>query len=480
MRETFAGTSAVGGKGQELTPAPARDSDGTHRADSAEFARRLSGLLRAQPLCGVILCELLGLAEVGEMLGIHGRGALLGAIATTLRRSVGEGNDHTATAATDSGEQNPSHNQLAAGPMVMEIGSSRFAIFLPTVTDVVRLVRSAQAFLALASRPHPTAGGEVVVHGVAGVLVAGPHDAADAMGRAEFACHEARRIGFGKVVAYEPELATAAGERLQITSGVGQAAVRGELRVEFQPINDLRSADVVGAEALVRWQHPELGILPPATFIPIAEQSDAIVGVGQWVLEQACDQLVVWSKQRSTAALVMNVNVSTRQLDDLTFPAMVRSVLTGRSLDPALLTLELTETTLIGDTASIRDAMAALKAVGVRLALDDFGVGYSSLSYLTRLPVDIVKIDRAFIRDLETSSTARELVGSIVEMAHRLSLQVVAEGIETREQRAHALRLGCDLGQGYYFHDPVTGQSRVGPDDSELDGQMRLSFSDLA
>ncbi len=476
MRRTFAGTSTEGGKGHDPTPAPTRETDSAYRADSAEFAVRLGDNLRIQPACGVILCEMLGLAEVGEMLGINGRGALIAAIAATLRRAVSD-RDYLGEAA-QIGVAGP--DRLSPVHSVMEIGHSRFAILLPAVTDAVRLVRTAKAFLALASRPHPLVGGEVVVHGVAGVLVAGSDDAHDAMARAEFACHEARRLGFGQVVAYEPGLSTAAGQRLQMTSGVGQAAVRGELRVEFQPINDLRTAAVVGAEALVRWQHPDLGMLRPASFIPIAEQSNAIVGVGQWVLEQACDQLVAWSRDRATAGFFMNVNVSTRQLEDLTFPALVRRVLKSRSLDPALLTLELTETTLIGDTTSMREALVALKAVGVRLALDDFGVGYSSLSYLTRLPVDIVKIDSAFIRDLETSSTARELVGSITEMTHRLFLQVVAEGIETRAQRSHALRLGCDLGQGYYFHDPVTGRSLVEPDDSELDGQMRLSFSDLA
>lgn len=223
MWKTFAGTSTAGGKGQEPRPAPGRESDGAHRADAAEFAVRLGEQLRLHPFCGVILCEMLGMAEVGEMLGIHGRGALVAAIATTLRCAVGDHADFVDRA--DIGVSSPTPDGLGDDQRVMEIGHSRFAILLPAVTDVVRLVHSAHAFLALASRPHLLRGGEVVVHGVAGVLVAGLDDADDAMGRAEFACHEARRIGFGQVVAYESALATAASERLQITSGVGQAAV---------------------------------------------------------------------------------------------------------------------------------------------------------------------------------------------------------------------------------------------------------------
>jgi EAL domain-containing protein (putative c-di-GMP-specific phosphodiesterase class I) len=456
MRNTFEGASQHPGEQGQLTPLEQHEWLQTATADREKFLHRLHEALILQPTCGIIFCELLGLAEVGETIGAPGRGALLAAMSARLRSAV------------------------EAGDVVMMISESQFGVLLPTVSDPTRLVDCAQRLLAHASQPHDLAHGEVVVHGIAGAVVAGHTDASGALDRAEFACDEARRFGFGHVVLYDRGLATAASQRLQITSGVGQAAVRNELRVEYQPVNNLRSGAVVGVEALVRWHHPDLGLLSPVRFIPIAEKTDAIVGIGQWVLEQACDQLAVWAQSESTAKRFMNVNVSARQLDDLSFPALVRSVLKSRGVDPTLLTLELTETTLIGDTARMNEALAALKAVGVRLALDDFGVGYSSLSYLRRLPVDIVKIDRAFIGDLETSETARELVGSITEMARRLNLVVVAEGIETEGQRALALRLGCTHGQGYYFHDPATGRSRASNDGADADGQLRMAFSGLA
>jgi EAL domain-containing protein (putative c-di-GMP-specific phosphodiesterase class I)/GGDEF domain-containing protein len=403
-------------------------------ATALPFGREgLANALRHQldmvPRCGVVFLQCVGLAELAEALGSQGRALLLSGITQTLRQSVGQSD------------------------LVVGCGDGRFGILMPGVSDIAAMAEFALRLVAVTSEPRIILEREIVMHSVAGVAPADCNDVDAGIDHATLACREARRFGLGQVAMYTAQLAQEAQQRLQLTSGVGFAAARQELHVVYQAINDLVTGDIVGEEALVRWNHPELGLVAPNDFIPIAEESSAIVGIGRWVLEQACDRMVTLAGEHATAPK-MHVNVSARQLEDLTFPSTVRDILAARNLDPGMLTLELTETGVIDDTDRTKEALDALKGVGVRLAIDDFGVGYSSLSYLSRLPVDAVKIDRAFIAGLGTASADGEVVRMITHAALRMNLDVVAEGIETEQQRDEVVRLGCVLGQGFLFGQP--------------------------
>jgi EAL domain-containing protein (putative c-di-GMP-specific phosphodiesterase class I) len=353
----------------------------------------------------------------------------LSGIGLTLRKAVGESD------------------------LVVGFGDGQFGILMPGTSDVSAMAEFAMRLVEATSQPRSIFGREIVMHAVAGVAQADYDDVDAGIDHAALACREARRFGLGQVAIYTAQLALEAGQRLQMTSGVGLAAARQELRVVYQTINDLVTGEVVGEEALVRWHHRELGLVAPKDFIPIAEESRAIVSIGRWVLEQACDRMVVLASESENPPK-MHVNVSARQLEDLSFPATVRSILAQRELHPGTLTLELTESVIIDDTDRTKEALDALKAIGVRLAIDDFGVGYSSLSYLSRLPFDAVKIDRAFIAGLGTDSADGEVIRMIAGVASRMRVEVVAEGIETEEQRNEVVRLGCVLGQGFLFGTP--------------------------
>jgi EAL domain-containing protein (putative c-di-GMP-specific phosphodiesterase class I)/GGDEF domain-containing protein len=403
-------------------------------ATAAPFGREgLCDALRHQfgivPRCGVIVLHCVGVAEISEALGSSGRALLLSNINQALRLAVGESD------------------------LVVAFGDGQFGILMPGTGDMAAMAEFATQLVEVTSQPITIFDREIVMHAVAGVAPADYDDVDAGIDHAALACREARRFGLGQVAIYTAQLATDAAQRLQLTSGVGFAAARQELRVVYQTINDLVTGEVVGEEALVRWHHRELGLVAPDDFIPIAEESRAIVSIGRWVLEQACDRMVALANEFDDPPK-MHVNVSARQLEDLTFPATVRSILAQRELDAGMLTLELTESVIIDDTNRTKDALDALKAIGVRLAIDDFGVGYSSLSYLSRLPFDAVKIDRAFIAGLGTDSADGEVIRMIANVGSRMGVDVVAEGIETEQQRNEVVRLGCLLGQGFLFGMP--------------------------
>jgi EAL domain-containing protein (putative c-di-GMP-specific phosphodiesterase class I) len=211
----------------------------------------------------------------------------------------------------------------------------------------------------------------------------------------------------------------------------------------------------VGAEALIRWPHPERGMISPAEFIPLAEETGLIVPLGRWVLETACRQLVSWASTPETAQLTLSVNVSARQIYQPDFVDQVLEVVEKSGADPRRLKLELTESTLASDIAGVIEKMRLLKQKGIGFALDDFGTGYSSLTYLKRLPLDELKIDQSFVRDVLTDSNDAAIARTIVALAHSLGLEVIAEGVETPEQWKFLAELGCPAYQGYYFARPV-------------------------
>ncbi len=267
---------------------------------------------------------------------------------------------------------------------------------------------------------------------------------------ANIAMHEAKRGGKARFVSFEPHMHEAARRRHRLGHELHRALAEDEFVVHYQPVVDLTSGQVIGAEALVRWQHPTRGLVGPDNFISRAEETGLIVPLGAWVLRQACVEAVTWQRETGRA-LTVAVNVSGRQLREPDFAMTVRATLEETGLSPALLCLEMTESILMERDDDGLDMLLALRQEGVHLAIDDFGTGYSSLAALRRLPVDQLKIDRSFVAGLPADEDAATIVWAIVHLGHTLGLKVLAEGVETAEQRADLLRFGCDEGQGFLF-----------------------------
>jgi EAL domain-containing protein (putative c-di-GMP-specific phosphodiesterase class I) len=243
-------------------------------------------------------------------------------------------------------------------------------------------------------------------------------------------------------------------EHLVILNGLRRALERKELVLHYQPQISLTSGAVIGVEALIRWQHPELGLVPPARFIAIAEDSGLIVPIGEWVIHEACRQAMAW-QQAGLPPLLMAVNLSAVQFRRGNVEQTVTHALQASGLDASLLELELTESILIQNVEQVLAAVKRLKLLGVKLSIDDFGTGYSSLSYLKRFDIDKLKIDRSFIRDLATDPDDAAIVRAIIQMAHSLNLTVIAEGVETLDMLQRLRDFQCDEAQGYHFARPM-------------------------
>jgi EAL domain-containing protein (putative c-di-GMP-specific phosphodiesterase class I) len=242
-----------------------------------------------------------------------------------------------------------------------------------------------------------------------------------------------------------------------LESGLRAALERRQLQLHYQPQIDARSGRVVGVEALARWNHPEWGQVPPSQFIPVAEDSGLIIPIGRWVLEEACRQNHAW-QQAGIPAIRVGVNLSALQFRQSDFQEVVRAALILSKLPPHCLELELTESILMRDVAQNNTDLLALSELGVQFAVDDFGTGYSSLSYLKRFPIDRLKVDRSFIRNVTTDANDAAIVRAVISLAHSMQMSVIAEGVETREQFDFLLAEGCDQVQGYYFARPMAAE----------------------
>jgi diguanylate cyclase (GGDEF)-like protein/PAS domain S-box-containing protein len=274
---------------------------------------------------------------------------------------------------------------------------------------------------------------------------------------ADVAMYRAKGRGKGQYAVFEPAMRAAAVERLALEGDLRAALVHNELYLVYQPVVELSSGRISGAEALVRWQHPTRGLVPPNEFIPFAEETGLIIAVGRWVLAEACRQGVEWQRKqrRGERRLAVGVNVSSRQLQDPSFVDDVANILAESRIEPSSVVLELTESAVVENPTVTIDRLRALKALGVRLAIDDFGTGYSALSYLQQFPIDVLKIDKSFIDGLCRGGTHAALARMIVALGDALGVDCVAEGIEGEEQHTLLLELGCALGQGYLFSRPV-------------------------
>ena len=274
---------------------------------------------------------------------------------------------------------------------------------------------------------------------------------------ADCALYDAKRAGGNRWLQFASEMQTAARERVELEMDLRHALAREQFHLVYQPILDLERETVIAAEALLRWEHPDRGLVPPVVFIPLAEHRGEILAIGRWVLQTACAQTADW--HRAGHALGISVNVSPRQLEQPDFVGEVAATLAQTGLQAAALTLEITETALMRNPDDAAVKLADLKALGVRIAVDDFGTGYSSLGYLLRFPVDELKIDRSFIAGISSSARSDALVHTLVSLGDTLGLQTLAEGIEETGQLDRLRDEGCQLGQGYLFARPLEAQA---------------------
>jgi EAL domain-containing protein (putative c-di-GMP-specific phosphodiesterase class I) len=335
-------------------------------------------------------------------------------------------------------------------------------VLLEEETDASEALRVAQRIAESLREPFTVNDHQVNLSTSVGIALGSAHtndDPERMLRNADAAMYRAKEQGPGRYAALDPAMQTRAQERLELETELRRALEQGEFVLYYQPEVSLHNGSMVGFEALLRWQHPERGLLTPSAFLPLAEETDLIVPIGRWVLEEACQQAKRWEeKYPSAPPTTMEVNLSSRQLARRGLVRTIEEALTRAGVEAPTLALDLTETTLIKALEDDAQALDALKKMGIRLYLDDFGTGYSSLSYLRRLPVDLVKVDRPFVKWLGEKATDTALVRMIIDLCHTLGVEVLAMGVETSEQAALLRDMGCDLGQGYYFAGPLPGE----------------------
>jgi diguanylate cyclase (GGDEF)-like protein len=351
---------------------------------------------------------------------------------------------------------------LRGGDKLARLGGDELAIVCHnarTVEDVATLARRIRSVFdevfVLES------GDEVYLGASLGVAASIGHNDTPArlLRDADVAMFAAKELGRGRIELFDDAMRERAVSRLETEGSLRRALLRGEFRVHYQPLVHFERSEVIGFEALVRWEHPVRGLLPPAEFLEIAEETGLIVPIGAWVLQEACAQAARWSAESPDSPnLTVSVNLSARQLSDPELVSTVEGALASVHLDPALLVLEVTESMLMEDADRAVDVLQKLAKQGVRVGIDDFGTGQSSLGYLKSLPVHTLKIDRSFVDGLGHDHEDHAIVAAVVSLGHSLGLTVLAEGIENSAQLAELRSLGCDLGQGYYFAYPQPGE----------------------
>jgi len=355
---------------------------------------------------------------------------------------------------------------IRPGDTLARLSGDEFVIVCETITKKLQIHMIARRIVEALGTPFPLNDVVVEVSASVGIAFSAPKgtDPEELLREADIAMYQAKRRGGGTHQVVDVREQGLAERLVLLQRDLGLAVERGELRNEYQPIVRISDGRILGAEALLRWDHPSFGLIPPTTLIPLAEQSGAINDIGRWVLERACPDLRRWSQAAQwangrAAAFGMAVNVSAHQLMAPDFVATVAEVLEATGTVPHDLTLEITESVFIHDPKRAQVVLSDLKVLGVLIALDDFGTGYSSLSFLKQFPVDSVKIDRIFTADLVHDSASHAIVSKMIELAHLLDLSVVTEGVETAAQRDEALLMGSECYQGYYFARPMSAES---------------------
>ena len=396
-------------------------------------AHALARQVRSRGAVSVLFSDLDDFKTVNDSLGHEAGDQLLVAVAERLR-AVMRPEDTTA-----------------------RFGGDEFAILLEE-TDQDGTRRAAERILEALRSPFEFHGRQVVMRASIGAAYTadGSTEPDDLLRQADLAMYTAKTSGKGRFAFYEPHMHEAAVTRMELKGDLEQAIANRDFELHYQPIVDLRSGQVTGVEALVRWRHAERGLVLPSEFIPIAEETGLIVPLGRWVLDEACRQLAAWTAEGRLPGprlerLAMWVNLSARQLQEPEFEQTIADVLRASGVRPERLTLEITESGLMADLEQSTQTLHRLRELGARLAIDDFGTGYSSLSYLERLPVEVLKIDRSFTAAIGHGRDVPVLVRSIVKLGQTLHMEVLAEGIETAEQLSRLRGIDCRLGQGFYF-----------------------------
>jgi diguanylate cyclase (GGDEF)-like protein/PAS domain S-box-containing protein len=362
---------------------------------------------------------------------------------------------------------------VRASDTVARQGGDEFVILLSEVARAQDAAVSAEKILQAVGSLHRIDGHDLHLTASIGIVTY-PDDGTEAealIKHADFAMYHAKDTGRNNYQFFKPEMNLLAVERQSLEVDLRQALENREFELHYQPKVNLQTGSITGVEALIRWHHPRRGLVSPAQFIPIAEACGVIVPIGRWVLREACRQARAW-RDAGLPPLRIAVNVSARELREKDFVAAVLAALTDTGVEPACLELELTESFLMQDATVTGAVLQALKDLGVMLALDDFGTGYSSLSHLRRFPIDTLKIDQSFVRDLATDADDASIVNAVISMGESLNMRVVAEGVETRDQVAFLQQHGCPVGQGYYFGRPVLA--------GQLTPLLRANFAEPA
>lgn len=411
----------------------------------------LTGLGNRLQLSETLECALAGARESGGQVGVL-------FLDTDQFKMINDGLGHSA------GDQllvqlaRRLQSMVRPTDMVARFAGDEFVIVCENMTgeNIERLVKR-----ILASSKDPLVLGErevFVTMSMGIVLASGDEDAGSVLRNADTAMYQAKNDGRAQAIMFREEMHHTASSRFELESQLRRALDKNELRVYYQPIVDMSTEEVVGFEALVRWMHPKRGLILPLEFIPVAEETGMIIPIGEWVLRQALAQVQQWRTEApgGAAGLWVAVNVSTLQLRDADFVGMVTDALTQTGFDPPALHLEITETGIMDDIGANLKTLHALRSLGVQLSIDDFGTGQASLSYLSLLPVQMLKIDRSFVEGLDGEDPiASPIVDAIVNLSRALNLKVIAEGVETAEQLQELRRIGAPLGQGFLWSQPM-------------------------
>ena len=407
------------------------------------FLDRLrQGLLRTERgerIVAVLFMDLDNFKVVNDSLGHEVGDRLLVAVSERLRR-----------------------NCLRQEDTLSRFGGDEFTILLDSTTRVSDVVRVAERIAKEFRTPFSLDGREVFVSVSIGIAVgfSSRNSPQELLRNADVAMYRAKQEGKGNYQVFDPSMHNAALKRLHLENDLRRAMERKELRVHYQPKVMLESEEIVGVEALVRWEHPQHGLVFPEEFIPLAEETGLIVPLGEWVLQEACRQTKEWQdRYLSYATLEVSVNLSPRQFHQPDLVGNVARILKETELASHTLGLEVTETAVAHDPDSARDTLHKLKDLGIQIEVDDFGTGYSSLSRLRHLPIDVLKIDRSFVSSLETDAEVEPVISAITNLSAGLGLRAVAEGVETPEQARHLEALGCKVAQGYFFSKPLPGEA---------------------
>ncbi len=387
---------------------------------------------RANQKLAVLFLDLDRFKDINDSLGHSVGDALLKAAAERIRHCVREGDT------------------------VARFGGDEFTLLIPRIDHIEDAAKIAQKIIETLKIPFSVSERELFITTSVGVSLF-PSDGLDPetlVRNADTAMYRAKDQGRDNYQLYAPAMNARAAERLALENNLRRALVQDELILHYQPLVAVETHRVAGFEALIRWNHPEQGLLSPAHFISVAEVSGLIVPIGQWVLRTACQQVKTWQK-KFDHDLLMSVNLSARQFQQPDLVAIVRSAIEESGIPASTLEVEITESSAMQNAENTIYTLRELKALGVRIAMDDFGTGYSSLNYLKRFPIDTLKLDQTFVREVANDPSDAAIVSSVISMAHNLGLRVVAEGVETQEQLDFLARQRCDIIQGYYFSQPL-------------------------